>query len=382
MRDGWDESTLGAKGVDVLDCVHATPMDAGSGYPYIAIPNIRDGKIELSGVRRITEQDLTKWTTRYRPSGGDVLVTRRGRVGDSAAIPEGLDCAIGQNLVILRSDGSSIDQGFLRYWALSPEWWADVDRWLNVGAVFDSLNVSDLPRFRITVPPLHEQRAIAGVLGALDDLIDTNQRLARDCSHLASDLAYSVDERTPVSTIASAGRETASPSGLIDHYSLPAFDSAGLPDRVDGSSVKSRKTLLPAPAALVSRLNPHIPRVWMAYPQADVPALASTEFVPLIGSSDPTEFIWATCASPEFLRQMAQHVTGTTGSHQRVDKDAILQMVVPDPIALGRDKVSAVAALVKCAHSARLEAQQATSTRDELLPLLMSGAVSPREVAP
>ena len=49
---------------------------------------------------------------------------------------------------------------------------------INVGAVFSSLNVRDFSRFRFAVPPLWEQRAIAEVLGALDDKIAANRRIA------------------------------------------------------------------------------------------------------------------------------------------------------------------------------------------------------------
>ena len=171
-------SEFAEAGVRVLDCEHKTPPDAGCGHPYVAIPNLVDGRLDLTNVRRITDEDLREWTRRTRPRGGDVIVTRRGRVGDSAVVPEGLDCAIGQNLVILRSDETHVDQRFLRWAARGPLWAEEVNRLRNVGAVFDSLNVRDLARIRVPTPPMGEQRAIAAVLGTLDDKIDSNRRLA------------------------------------------------------------------------------------------------------------------------------------------------------------------------------------------------------------
>jgi len=111
-------------------------------------------------------------------------MTRRGRVGDTAVVPDGLACTIGQNLVILRSEADRLDQGFLRWALRGPSFDAEVQRLLNVGAVFDSLNCSDIPKIRVPVPPIEEQRAIAGVLGALDDKIESNRRLV----HLAEAL--------------------------------------------------------------------------------------------------------------------------------------------------------------------------------------------------
>lgn len=166
-------------GVSVLDCEHKTPPDAGIGHAYVAIPNLVDGRLELANVRRITDKQLSEWTRRTRPQGGDIIVTRRGRVGDSAVVPNGLQCAIGQNLVILRSDGELVAQSYLRWATRGPLWEREVNRLRNVGAVFDSLNVRDVARIRIPVPPLREQQAIAELLGALDDKIEASIRLIR-----------------------------------------------------------------------------------------------------------------------------------------------------------------------------------------------------------
>ena len=91
--------------------------------------------------------------------------------GESALIPPGLECAIGQNLVILRSDGETIHPQFLRWLINGPDWWEQVSEFINVGAVFDSLRCRDIPNFELTIPPIADQREISTVLGALDDRI-------------------------------------------------------------------------------------------------------------------------------------------------------------------------------------------------------------------
>lgn len=171
-------------GVQLHDCEHKTPPGRSSGYPYVAIPNIVGGRLDLSNVRLINDEELREWTRRTAPTEGDIILTRRGRVGDSAVVPRGLRCAIGQNLVILRSDGSEIDQSFLRWLMRGPFHQDQVAKFLNMGAVFDSLNCADIPRFEVPVPPLAEQQTIAEVLGALDDKIESNRRLAEMCRDL------------------------------------------------------------------------------------------------------------------------------------------------------------------------------------------------------
>lgn len=195
-------ASLGELGVMVLDCEHRTPSPAPAGHPYVAIPDIQQGRVVLETTRRITDEDLLDWTRRTKPRAGDILVTRRGRVGDTAPIPTD-DCAIGQNLVILRSDGTVIDQSFLRWATRGPAWQSEVDRLINVGAVFSSLNVGDIGKMRIPVLPLPEQQAIAEVLGALDDKIAANRALVATADDLATAIYRRESSTTaPLSSLA------------------------------------------------------------------------------------------------------------------------------------------------------------------------------------
>ena len=56
---------------------------------------------------------------------------------------------------------------------------------MNVGAVFTSLKCADIPKFRLTVPSIDEQRRIADALKALDDKIDLNRRINQTLEAMA-----------------------------------------------------------------------------------------------------------------------------------------------------------------------------------------------------
>ncbi len=170
-------TSLREAGVVLIDCDHRTPPPANEGYPYVAIPQLKQGRLDLTEARRITREHFEEWTRKARPQPYDVVLSRRCNPGETAFVPHGLECALGQNLVLLRADGKKVFPPFLRWLVRGPQWWAQIGKFINVGAVFDSLKCADIPNFCLPLPSLAEQEAIAHVLGTLDDKIELNRRM-------------------------------------------------------------------------------------------------------------------------------------------------------------------------------------------------------------
>ena len=177
MAVEWKRTSLREAGVTLIDCDHRTPPAADSGYPYVAIPQLKEGRIVLNDVRRISPEHFAEWTRKAKPQHHDVILSRRCNPGETAYVPAGFECALGQNLVLLRADGKKLFPPFLRWLVRGTDWWEQVGTFINVGAVFDSLKCADIPNFSMPLPPLAEQKAIAAVLGALDDKIELNRRM-------------------------------------------------------------------------------------------------------------------------------------------------------------------------------------------------------------
>ena len=354
---------------------HVGPMASEyvtDGVPFLRSLNIRPFRIELADVKYITPE----FHSRLRKSAlapGDVVVVRTGAPGTAAVIPDSLPCSNCSDLVVIRP-GNDLDSRYLAALINGISRGFVFSR--TVGAVQQHFNVGSAREIPIPDSSLEEQRRIAGVLGAFDDLIDTNTQLAERTQSLAAALLDRAAALVPLSDVAEPVKSSLfRPVGVVEHYSLPAFDAGGLPEMIDGSAIKSGKQRVTRPAVLVSRLNPQTPRVWMAYPYRE--AAASTEFLVLAGRVDvAVEEVWATCSTDSFAAEMRSRVTGTTGSHQRVDKSAIPTIEVPDPRSLRSADREAVVSLVQDGHASRREAARLADVRDELLPLLMSGRVS------
>ena len=126
----------------------------------------------------ITEQGLQSSAAKLMPRG-TVVITARGTVGALAQL--GQDMAFNQTCyAMIPSD--RIDETFLFY-ALKGT--LPAMRVLTYGTVFDTITRRTFENWEIPLPPLPEQRAIAHILGTLDDKIELNRRLNQTLEAMA-----------------------------------------------------------------------------------------------------------------------------------------------------------------------------------------------------
>ena len=173
----WPILRLRDAGVELIDCVHKTPAGREDGYPYVGIPQMKEGWIDFKSTRKISREDFVEWTKKAKPQEHDVILSRRTNPGVTAIDKTGTEFALGQNLVLLRADGRYVDPPFLKWLVRTPSWWRQIDKFINVGAVFNSLKCSDVPNFELPVPPIESQRPVSGLMDALDDKIELNRRM-------------------------------------------------------------------------------------------------------------------------------------------------------------------------------------------------------------
>lgn len=118
---------------------------------------------------------------------GDVLLNI---TGDSVARCCRLDPAVlpgrvNQHVAIIRTDPSQLDSRFLSYWLVSPATQAHLLSLAGAGATRNALTKAMIENLRVSAPSLDEQRAIASILGALDDKIELNRKMSRTLDEMA-----------------------------------------------------------------------------------------------------------------------------------------------------------------------------------------------------
>ena len=244
QSNGWPVLTLRDAGVRLIDCVHKTPPAQDAGYPYIAIPQMKSGRLDFESARRISHEDFLDWTKKARPRPHDVVLSRRTNPGVTAIDRTGTEFALGQNLVLLRADGSRVEPAFLKWLVRGPAWWREIRKYLNVGALFDSLRCADVPNFELPIPPLPVQVRISALLEALDDKIALNRRMNETLEAMARALfkSWFVDFEPVRAKM--AGRET----GLPDHV------AELFPNALDDERKPSRWSM--ATLTALARVNP------------------------------------------------------------------------------------------------------------------------------
>jgi len=75
----------------LIDCDHRTPPPSETGYPYVTIPQLRHGRIDLTNVRRITPEHFVEWTRKALPEENDVRTSMRHQHPAVDSVREAID---------------------------------------------------------------------------------------------------------------------------------------------------------------------------------------------------------------------------------------------------------------------------------------------------
>ena len=252
---------------------------------------------------------------------------------------------------------------------------------MNNDSAIPGLNRSQAEAIKVCVPDITEQRRITGVLGALDDKIESNQAVVTRAEQLIDAIAEQKATVLPtvaLSEVCSLSKSTWKPDTSSDQtvhlFSLPAFDEGAVPEQAAVSTIKSNKTLVDRPGILVSRLNPRISRMWWVETDATSVSVCSPEFAYLTaGDMHGLACTWLAVRSPEFRGEIVDRVTGTSGSHQRVRPADLMTIGVPDYRSLAEHTQMTVLTLLHLVSARRQQSVALAELRDALLPELMSG---------
>lgn len=144
-----------------------------NGVPCLRTSNVRPLRFDLEGLKRIAPVKSAEYM-RTILRGGEVLVNVRGTLGGVAVVESHMaGWNISREVAVVPVDQTRADSTYLAYWIAS----ARSQRWLRrveKGVAYVGVNIEDLRRLPVELPPIAEQQEIVarvrGLLSTADEL--------------------------------------------------------------------------------------------------------------------------------------------------------------------------------------------------------------------
>jgi type I restriction enzyme, S subunit len=215
---GWRWERLEDVCSGVFDCPHSTPILTPDGPLIVRSQDIRSGVFKVDETAHVSEETYRERISRAEPVYGDLLYSREGTYfGIAAEVPRGTRVCLGQRMVLLRPEPTRVHFRFLRYW-LNSSVMASYIHGHRDGTVAERLNLPTIRGLPVALPLLSEQRAIAHILGTLDDKIELSRRMNETLEGMAQAIFQSwFVDFDPVRAKAE-GRDPCLPTDIADLF--------------------------------------------------------------------------------------------------------------------------------------------------------------------
>lgn len=180
-----EESTIGAlldeTGGSIKTGPFGTKLRASeytaTGVPVISVGEVGFGRVRVQDDTPRVDKSVWSRMPEFLLMAGDIVFGRKGAVERSAQLqPNEEGYFLGSDGIRIRLNNKACDPKFIAYQLQTTAH----RRWMAqhaAGTTMPSLNEGIIRRIPIILKPLPEQKAIASILGALDDKIELNRRM-------------------------------------------------------------------------------------------------------------------------------------------------------------------------------------------------------------
>ncbi len=372
---------------------------ADEGSPIVTVEHLGNRHFTTQNLPLVSDADKVR-LSKYILSEGDIVFSRVGSVDRCSYVSKAEDGWMFSGRC-LRVRCSSKAYPLYVYYYFCLESIKQYIRNVAVGATMPSINTQIMSEIPILLPPLEEQRRIAGILGAIDDKIENNRRINTNLELQAQALykQWFVDNRKedweekPLSEIAEfIGGYSYKGNELVESSSTAmatiknferkgGFKVEGFKDIVASSKLKAEQhaelfDILVAHTDLTQNAdvigNAEILLTFGKY--SDI--IFSMDLVKVLPKCNfPYKYLLAALLkNPYFKAHCLGYVNGTTVLH--MSKKALPEYVVACPSNQDAEKMDGAFKAYYLKMSEILQENEALATlRDTLLPKLMNGEI-------
>jgi type I restriction enzyme S subunit len=322
---------------------------------------------------------------------GDLVITHRGTIGQVSMIPRNPRhgrYVLSTSQVKARLDSAKAIPEFYYYWLRSPVGQKEILQHVSTVGVPGLVQpVATVKSFKVPVPSLDEQQGVVAVLGALDDKIAVNERIATTAIELADAIYLQAvsgvepGDETFGSVAAVGGGGT--PSTKVESYwggdiawTTPS-DVTALPSPYLFST--GRKVTSEGLETCASPLYP-ANSIFMtsratigAFALPQIPAAVNQGFIVVTPPSEPMRW-WLFHEMRSRVPEMISLCNGSTFLELSRKNFKALKVRLP-----GADEIEKFARVAAPLHGRAMHAAEENhwlvEIRDTLLPQLMSGRI-------
>lgn len=165
----------------------ATHAYVDNGVPFIRSQNVKPGRIDTRRMLYITDSYNVQQSSSILRAG-DVLVVRTGYPGTAAVVPDELSGANCFSLLVVTPRRSALNPDYLALYLNSELCRRQISR-LHFGSAQHNLNLAELKRLPILVPPLTRQSAIVDAARSAESRILKEQANVEKLRLLRLDLS-------------------------------------------------------------------------------------------------------------------------------------------------------------------------------------------------
>ncbi|MEU2267569.1 restriction endonuclease subunit S [Streptomyces olindensis] len=365
-----------------------------AGVPVVRGVNLAKGAFVDDDFVFITEEKADEiMSANVEP--GDLIFTHRGTIGQVSMIPREPRFnryVIGSSQVKTRLDEAIARPEFYYYWFRSTEGQQSIlANASTVGVPGIATPLTSIRKLLVPLPSRGEQDGIVAVLGALDNKIAVNERIAVTYEQLLQSqiecMGIEVDpdpaSAVPVTEFVHFNPKVAKPSSEAVYV-----DMAALSTHRAGISAWARRepkggTRFVNGDTLLARITPCLENGktgYVDFMEDGEIGVGSTEFIVMRSVQGvPPEFSYFLARSKRFREHAIRNMVGSSGRQRVAAADAAeFYLDRPDRQMLAQFGETASNAFVHM-RSLDRESRILTALRDALLPQLMSGKLRVRE---
>ncbi len=386
---GWQVMPMDQCMGAIIDYRGKSPKKTTHGIPLITAKIVKNGWIEKPA-EFISVGDFDGWMRRGMPEPGDVVMTTEAPLGEIAQLDD-RKVALAQRLITLRGKPGLLDSNFLKF-AMQSEFIQKQLRARATGTTVLGIRQSELRKVLLPIPPLALQHEIARCLGSLDGRIDLNRRMNETLEEITRAIFKSwfgsfrlvseADRRDgwkdgEFGDVAENIRIQVAPGSLAETTPYIGLEhmprkSIALTEWGTTGGLASNKFEFKMGDILFGKLRPYFHKVGVAA----VDGVCSTDVL-VIRPKHPLwfSFVLGQASSSEMVDFANAGSTGTKMPRTSWDELRQFKLSIP-PSKLAQDFNAAVFPLVQRIQANIHESQTLASTRDALLPKLISGQIT------